>query len=386
MALAKTKPKSKPPALGDRLPGLTAELQAAFDAGSEEFADMETPADGLGPVFNGRSCGECHAQPVVGGSSPDLVVARETRFARIINGAFDPMEYSGGPVLQRQSVADEVQGCSVQPEVVPAEATLVSLRATTPLFGAGLIEAIPEATILARAASEARDHDGISGRPNIVYNPETGQNEVGRFGWKAHVSTLHLFAGDAYLNEMGITTPTFPHENLPQGQNIPDICDPIPEINGQVEDNGDGLIAFANFMRYLAPPSPRRMRKRTLAGAATFEAIGCAKCHVPTLYTGNNAVEALRFKPVHLYSDLLLHNMGPDLEDGIEMGSARGDEWRTTPLWGLSQRLFFLHDGRATNITDAILAHGGEAARARDRFMRIRPSERRALVRFLKSL
>ena len=293
----------------------------------------------------------------------------------------------GGPVLQRQSIHEELPDCSVQPEVVPAEATLVSLRATTPLFGAGLIEAITEANILARADPDDRNGDGISGRTNFVFNPETGHNEIGRFGWKAHISTLHHFAGDAYLNEMGITSPSFPQENLPQGQPIPDGCDLIPETNGQVEDaDGKDVAAFTDYMRFLAPPAPRALNTRTSHGAKTFMAIGCANCHVPTLFTGDNPVAALRFKRVNLYSDLLLHNMGPDLEDGMEMGSAKGDEWRTTPLWGLSNRLFFLHDGRTSNLEEAILAHGGEAERAHDRYLRLKPFERRALIRFLKSL
>jgi CxxC motif-containing protein (DUF1111 family) len=386
-ALGKTKSHSSSVVLGDPLPGLTSEQRAVFNAGVIEFNAVETAADGLGPVFNAHSCAECHAQPIVGGSSPDLVVARETRFARIFHGAFDPMTNWGGPVLQRQSIHEELPDCSVEPEVVPAEATLVSLRATTPLFGAGLIEAIPKATILALADPNDRDGDGISGRPNIVFNPETGQNEIGRFGWKAHVSTLHLFAGDAYLNEMGVTSPSFPQENLPQGQPIPDGCDLIPETNGQVEDaNGKDVAAFADFMRLLAPPSPKPQRWQVMRGKRIFVQIGCAKCHVPTLYTGDHPIEALRFKPVNLYSDLLLHNMGPELADGMEMGSAKGDEWRTTPLWGLSRRLFFLHDGRATNLVDAISAHGGEARPTRDRYDHLKYSERRALLKFLESL
>src|SRR5207249_4032470 len=199
---------------------------------------------------------------------------------------------------------------------------------STPLFGAGLIEAIPEATIL----QNADPGDGISGRPNRVSNPDTGQTDaLGRFGWKAQVATLHQFAGDAYLNEMGITNPSFPHENLPQGQPIPPGCDTVADP----EDNGDGVIAFENFMKFLAPAPPRT---GTVTVPQVFSDLGCAKCHVPTMMTGPNPVAALSNQPVNLFSDLLLHAMGAGLADGIEQGSAKGDEFRTAPLWGLSHR------------------------------------------------
>src|SRR5262249_49510640 len=163
----------------------------------------------------------------------------------------------------------------------------------------GLIEAIPEATIL-----EYFFHppDGVSGVPNMVFNPESGNSEVGRFGWKAQVPTLHLFAGDAYLNEMGITNPTFPNENLPQGRPIPDGCDLVPGL----EDNGDGVIAFANFMRFLAPLAPVAQTSQTQRGFGVFQAIGCAACHRPSMTTGDNPVPALNHQTVNLFSDLLL--------------------------------------------------------------------------------
>jgi CxxC motif-containing protein (DUF1111 family) len=360
------------------LPGLTAEELADFDEGLEEFEEVETVAEGLGPVFNGKSCAECHAVPSVGGSEPNLGVARETRIGGL-NG--DPLERVGGPLLQQRSI----DSSCVAGEVVPPDATFVSLRLSTPLFGAGLMEAIPASAILQRADPDDGDGDGISGRANIVFNPDTGQNELGRFGWKAQVATLHQFAGDAYLNEMGITNPTFPNENKPQGNRpvpSPSECDPVAGL----EDDGSGVDAFANFMRFLAPASRRPVTDQGRRGEQVFSEIGCASCHVPTMTTGNNRVKALSKKPVNLFSDLLLHDMGPGLADGIVQGDATGSEFRTAPLWGLSRRDRFLHDGRSNTIAEAILLHGGEAQNARVGFERLNRSDHDALLAFLGSL
>jgi CxxC motif-containing protein (DUF1111 family) len=365
------------------LPGLTAEELADFDEGLEEFEEVETVAEGLGPVFNGKSCAECHSVPSVGGSEPNVGVARETRIGRLFNGVFDPLDGSvsvdrGGGLLQQRAI--NLPGCSLNGEVVPPEATFVSLRNSPPLFGAGLMEAIPEATIVGNAL-----HNG--GRPNRVFNPDTGGTELGRFGWKAQVATLHQFAGDAYLNEMGITNPTFPDENLPHGQPIPPGCDtaPVPNPN-DLEDDGSGVTAFENFMKFLAPAPRRPITDQVRRGEQVFSQIGCASCHVPTMTTGNNPVKALSKKPVNLFSDLLLHDMGPGLADDIVQGLATGNEFRTAPLWGLSRRDHFLHDGRSNTIEEAILLHGGEAQDALDRFVRLSQSDHDALLAFLGSL
>jgi CxxC motif-containing protein (DUF1111 family) len=298
------------------LAGLTATQQAAFFAGLEEFEERETPEEGLGPVFNGKSCAECHAVPSVGGFEPNVGTARETRIGRRFNGRFDPLDGSvagsvnaGGGLLQQRAIS--LPGCpQLTGEIVPQEATIVSLRNTTPLFGAGLIEAILEATILANTSN--------GGRPNRVSNPDPGDTRtLGRFGWKAQVATLHQFAGDAYLNEMGITNPSFPHENLPQGQLLPPECDPVADP----EDLGEGVTAFTDFMRFLAPVQPRRAA--TAREQQVFVTTGCASCHIPTMTTGPNAVDALNNKPVNLYSDLLLHDIGTD--DGIEQRTRKGD-------------------------------------------------------------
>ncbi len=357
----------------------------AFFKGCDEFMEEETPDEGLGPVFNGKSCAECHSVPSVGGFEPNVGVARETRIGRLVDGVFDPLDgkgpgavNKGGGLLQQRAI--NLSTCKqLTGEIVPQEATIVSLRNTTPLFGAGLIEAIPEKTITDRALING-------GRPNRVFNPDPppGQSNVlGRFGWKAQVATLKQFAGDAYLNEMGITNPSFPDENLPQGEPIPPGCDlaPTKENPNGLEDDGSGVQAFADFMKFLAPLEPQRT---VTGGLDLFSSTGCANCHIPTMMTGSNAVEALNNKPVHLYSDLLLHDIGTD--DGIVQGLAQGNEFRTAPLWGLSRRDRFMHDAKSNKIEDAILRHGKEALTAREKFESLSPGQRAVLLAFLGSL
>jgi CxxC motif-containing protein (DUF1111 family) len=351
------------------LMGLTPAQRAAFDAGLEEFEEQETIAEGLGPVFNGKSCGECHAVPSVGGVEPNVGVARETRIG---GPTGELLANLGGPLLQQRAI--NLPGCNLKGEVVPPEAAFVSLRLSTPLFGAGLIEAIPEETILANRSN--------GGRPNRVSNPDPGDTRtLGRFGWKAQVATLHQFAGDAYLNEMGITNPSFPQENLPQGQPIPLKCDTVADP----EDNGDGVTAFENFMKFLAPAPRRPITGQVRRGEQVFSQIGCATCHVPTMMTGDNPVAALSNKPVNLFSDLLLHNIGTG--DGIVQGQATGNDFRTAPLWGLSRRDRFMHDGQSKTVQDAILRHGApEALNALNGFVGLPQPDHDALLAFLGSL
>ena len=361
--------------LTNPLPGLTPGQLNDFNDGLAEFGAAEAIDEGLGPVFNGKSCAECHAVPSTGGSEPNQGVARETRIGRIFNGKFDPLDGSvsvdrGGPLLQQRAI--NLPGCNLKGEVVPPEATIVSLRLSTQLFGAGLMEAIPESTILGNKSNGGRD--------NRVLNPDTGATELGRFGWKAQVATLRQFAGDAYLNEMGITNPSFKMENKPQGQPIPPRCDTVADP----EDNGDGVTAFTNFMRFLAPAPRLPSTPQVPRGEQVFSQIGCDSCHVPTMMTGPNSVAALSNKPVNLFSDLLLHDIGTG--DGIEQGKATGNDFRTAPLWGLSRRDRFLHNGSSKTIEDAILRHGAEAQNALNGFKILPQSDHDALLAFLGSL
>jgi CxxC motif-containing protein (DUF1111 family) len=371
-----------PPSIGGALPGLTAAQLARFNDGLVEFSAVEEPDEGLGPVFNGVSCAECHRQGAVGGAGFDLLQSRVTRIGGIVKGQYSDLADVGGAVIQRRSVKEFDRRRPVLPEIVPKEARYVSQRITTPLFGAGLIEAIPDSTLASLADPDDRNRDGISGRVSVVYNPLTRRNEAGRFGWKAQHSSLSIFSGDAYLNEMGITSPLFPHENLPQGKPIPPGSDPIPDP----EDEGDDVELFADFMRFLAPPPVTRLSPQQERGARLFSTVGCIACHTPSLMTGKSAVAALSNKPVNLYSDLLLHDMGDGLADGIIQGTANGREFRTAPLWGVRFRRFLLHDGRALNAEQAILAHGGEAQAARASFGRLNRTNQADLLAFLNSL
>jgi CxxC motif-containing protein (DUF1111 family) len=208
---------------------------------------------------------------------------------------------------------------------------------------------------------------------------------VGKFGWKAQVPTLFQFAGDAYLNEMGITNPMFPNENCPEGDpegDCPTLAgNPAPDRN----DDGAGVTNFANFMTLLAPPPRGPITADVTAGEAIFKSIGCANCHVPALTTGPHPVAALANQTFFPFSDFLLHDMG-NLGDGIVQGVATGREMRTAPLWGLREIKRFLHDGRATTVDKAILEHDGQGAPARDAFDALSPDSRQKLRRFLDSL
>ena len=369
-----------PPLLraGDPLPGLTApQLQAFFD-GLEEFTNAETPEGGLGPLFNQTSCVACHSADAPGGSSAVTV----TRFGRLLpDGSFDPLAALGGSLLQKFAIAPELQ------EVVPPEANVVAQRVATPLFGLGLIEAIPDAALI-DAAARRNKPDGVRGRAALIVDVETGNKRVGRLGWKAQHASVLAFAADAYNNEMGVTNRFFPIENAPNGKRellahfnigaeIEDVIDPATGLAD--------VDKAANFMRYLAPLSRPAINASARAGEAVFEQTGCSTCHTPVLQTGRNAVAALDRKPVPLYSDLLLHDMG-SLADGIAQEAAGTREMKTPPLWGLRTRTNLLHDGRAPTATMAIQAHDGEARVSRDRFNRLPPPQRQQLLDFLRTL
>ena len=346
--------------------GLPPAEQALFDAGRAQFETAETPATGLGPVFNADACAACHRGPTAGGSSATFV----TRFGRIKAGAFDPMTEFGGPVVQANGIV--VDGCSVPGEVPPPEAEVVTRRDTPPLYGLGLVETIPDRDILRLADPDDANHDGIRGRPNFV------RTRVGRFGWKAQVATLRQFVASAYLNEIGITSPDFPGEMPPQGG--PVVCDTVPDP----EDDGTRIDAVTRFLLLLAP-LPRAERVGAVrAGRAVFRRIGCERCHTARLHVGRtHPVAALRGRPVPLFSDLLLHDMGLGLADGVAQGFAGERDFRTAPLWGARTSAPYLHDGRAATLEEAILAHDGEAGPARARFAGLSPAARAALLAFL---
>ena len=364
------------PGFGAPLAGLKASDLADFNEGLDEFQAVETPEGGLGPIFNDSSCAACHSAGAIGGSSERTV----TRFGRSVNGVFSALDHLGGSLLQAKAIDPAVQ------EHIPREANVIALRLSTPLFGAGLIEAIPDAEIELGAAR--RQPDGVQGRVARVLDVASNKLRVGRFGWKAQQATLLAFAGDAYLNEMGVTSRLFPTENAPNGRTdllalydkVPDVEDSINPLTGKSD-----IDHAADFMRLLAPPPRLRATAATLAGERLFAQANCTACHVPVMFTGASKTAALSHQTVALFSDLLLHDMGR-LGDGIEQASAKAREMRTAPLWGLRVRPKFLHDGRASSVAQAIQQHDGEAARSRQRFQAMKPAEQQQLLAFLMSI
>ncbi|MCX6938622.1 MAG: hypothetical protein NTU80_12150 [Verrucomicrobia bacterium] len=349
---------------------------AEFRDGLDDFRQVETVDGGLGPIFNDTSCIVCHNSGGAGGASARTV----TRFGRTTKGVFDPLTARGGSLLQARAIDPAFR------EVVPREANTIARRVATPLFGAGLIEAIPDATLLALAA--APKPDGVRGRAALINDVTTGTQRVGRFGWKNQQATLLAFAADAYVNEMGVTNRFFPEENAPNGNTAllaraDQILDPEDEVN-PATDKAD-IDRAATFMRLLAPPSRNTVTADVLAGERIFESLNCTACHTPALTTGPSPIAMLSQKRVALYSDLLLHDMGK-LGDGIVQGPAGARDMRTAPLWGLSARPVYLHDGRTNSLDAAIKAHDGEAAASRNRYGKLRPVQQQQLVAFLRSL
>jgi len=419
------------PHAGRPLPGLTTSQLALFKAGKDEFEEVEGLDDGLGPRFNLDSCVGCHSQPATGGTSPavnpQVAVAQafnnvvpffvkldgpvhEARFKFKPDGTRDGGVHALFVISGRADGTRDASGCDIRQEDFLTQARNDNLifRIPTPTFGAGLIEQIPDSVIVSNSAAEGNRKAalGIFGRPHrIRMTGTTNQNgndgTIARFGWKAQNKSLLLFSGDAYNVEMGITNELFQTERDETSN-----CQFAPTPN--TVSNPDGLTAaealsaiekFAFFMRFLAPPTPSR---DTPGGATSiangrdlFRGIGCALCHTPTLTTGDAAVEALSNRHVHLFSDLALHNMGPGLADDIVQAQAGPDEFRTAPLWGLGQRIFFLHDGRTSDLLEAIRAHKSdgnarftpsEANGVINNFNALNERDKQDLLNFLRSL
>jgi CxxC motif-containing protein (DUF1111 family) len=364
---------------GDPLPGLSPVEFEEFRVGLEDFKEVETADDGLGPAFNGTSCAACHNVPAVGG----IGLVLETRAAyRNDEGRANGLDADGNTLLHLFSVPPH----TCQP-VIPADVTVVAHRAPIPLFGAGLIESIPDDALLALEDPFDRDGDGVRGRASIIVDVATGARRVGRFGWKAQQASLLAFAGDAYRNEMGITNDLFPAEYaFGISADTMKRCDlrPEPEDVRDPLTRRRGIDNFEAFMRFLAPVARGPVDDAVRDGERVFQAIGCAACHIPSLATGPSANPLFNRKNVPLFSDLLLHDVGTG--DGIAQAAARPDEIRTPALWGLRLRRPLLHDGSAATVEDAIDRHRREADLARKGFAALRPEDRARLMVFLGSL
>jgi CxxC motif-containing protein (DUF1111 family) len=363
----------KPPAPGDPLRGLTDAQREQFDRGKAVFSRAFTPETGLGPLFNAEACGECHENPVAGGVGDEVEVHAT---ALLPDGFCDPLADLGGFVYQQRVTPALKNALGIDKEPIPSKATAQAKRTTPDVLGFGLLDAVPDSAILAYADPDDRNHDGISGRPNRFFD-----GRLGRFGRKALVPTLAEFNEGAFVAEQGVTTPAVPDEGTVGGQSLPAGVDPLPE-----PELDAASVALANtFVRFLAPPAPPALKGEAKRGRALFSKIGCEGCHVPRLRTGASDVEALAHREVEAYTDLLLHDMGPELAD-ICLGLASPSEFRTEPLMGLRFSETFLHDGRAASIEEAIRLHGGEAVAPRDRFAALPPGDRTALLAFLKGL
>ena len=365
-------------ALGTPLAGITPVEFQEFRLGLDDFLEVEASEEGLGPAFNGTSCAVCHNIPTIGGAG---TMAELRAGRRNASGEFETFDESGDTLFHMFSVPGH--GC--QP-VLPPDTTVFARRVPIPLFGAGLVEAIADETLLALEDPLDRNRDGVSGRAALVVDVETGNRRVGRFGWKAQHATLITFGADAYRNEMGITNDLFPQESA--FGITPDrmrLCDPFsdPEDARDPRSQRRGIDNFASFMRFLAPAGRGDINQQVQAGERVFAAIGCTACHLPTLETGPSANPLFDRKKVALFSDLLLHDVGTG--DGIRQGAAEANEIRTPALWGLRLRRPLLHDGTAT-VEQAILRHSREAELARRGFENLSDADRASLLAFLGSL
>jgi CxxC motif-containing protein (DUF1111 family) len=398
---------------GGAIAGLTTKEGKFFADGQSRFAEVDTVATGLGPRFNMNSCAGCHAQPASGGSSPatnpQVAVAPPGQFLNV--SAFIS---STGPVREARFKSDggvhdlytivglsgTPAGCTIPQPAFAAHLASndVIFRIPTPTFGAGLIEAITDATILSNVGIPKAF--GIVGHENRNGNDGT----LTRFGWKAQNKSLVIFSGEAYNVEQGVANELFPDERGEAGIPDPDVCKTVTSPNDhtnfeltQPQSVPSDVIGFANFMRFLAAPAAActvgvDCSPSINNGSALFNSTGCATCHIRSMQTGNHSTAALRFQTANLFSDLLVHNMGT-LGDGIAQGAAGPNEFRTAPLWGVGQRIFFLHDGRTSDLLTAIEAHanGGtdttsEAVAVINNFNNLITTQKQDILNFLRSL
>jgi CxxC motif-containing protein (DUF1111 family) len=428
----------------------TTGFQAFFTDGQKRFQDVEsvsnspTGNNGLGPRFNSNQCSSCHSQPAIGGTgaamnpqfafagssvapkdaTPYFITAtgptREARFPFFFNsnGSANTSNPNGGVEdLFTVSGRSDAGTCTLpQPSFAAAQsANNIIFRIPTPTFGAGLIENLDDSTLLKNLATNLNNSFGISG----TFNHNGNDGTIARFGWKAQNKSLHIFAGEAYNVEMGISNELFPQDRPLPGEDgngntgstgLPSNCLNLTGT-GYPEDTSnptsspqaavlDDVSAFANFMRFLAPPptgtvflNGKQVAQTSINnGASVFNAIGCGTCHNPSpgKTQVSNFVTALSNQPVNAFSDIEIHHMGSTLVDNVSQGGAGGDQFRTAPLWGLGQRIFLLHDGRCQDLLCAIEAHesnGGEATNVEFNFdNNLTSSQQQDVLNFLRSL
>jgi CxxC motif-containing protein (DUF1111 family) len=426
-------PRGGDPGVGGSFPGLSPDEQSFFNTAIQDFMEVDSVSgsvsgesgSGLGPTFNGNSCAQCHAQPAVGGSSPtpnpQVALAnldgarntvpsfittdgpvREARFIRNPDGSLDGGVHGLYTIVGRT----DGEGCNLaQPDFAKQlAANNVIFRIPTPIFGLGLVEATPDSTLQANLAANRgiKSQLGINGAFNMSGNDGT----ITRFGWKAQNKSLMVFAGEAYNVEQGVSNEAFGNERAAVAGCVyngspEDATRMLTESgspNGTAAELSSDLVNFAGFMRLTAPPKPAPMSASATNGAHLFNSVGCALCHTSTLTTGLAKSVAMANVTYHPFSDFALHHMGARLSDGTNQGAAGPDQFRTAPLWGLGQRLFFLHDGRTSDLLQAIQAHASsdcshsnsrcasEANNVVRRFNSLNRSQMQDLLNFLRSL
>lgn len=379
--------------IGVPLPNLTPLETTLFNTGFQPFNKVWDFQQGLGPVFTQDQCSVCHNTPnnVAGGSSKQKVT-----FVGKINtdGSYNDLSSEGGPQIQPMSVQKFKPACILKGEMVPLDATIMAKHQAPQLFGLGLIDNIADADILAQAVDKGM---GVFGMANMVLD-ENGNLRPGRFGLKAQAADLIQMTANAELHEIGVTStvPGFTMEDLPQGNPIP------PNCTNNVEPNDPGSMQMIDMYHYLLYLAPLPTGTGNANGQALFTSIGCALCHLPSyntmpmvtiqeFYQGKTFTSTvLANQPVNLYSDLLLHDMGGNLGDGLEVGQAGQTQFRTRPLWGLGSRissgLGLLHDGRTASVSRAITLHGGEATQVIKNFTALSTSDQGDLILFISSL
>jgi CxxC motif-containing protein (DUF1111 family) len=361
---------------GEYAPGLSDEERGRFLTGRALFDRLATQDEGLGPLFNAERCVDCHDSPSSGGAGTQILVLKATRYE---DGRCYGLREVGGDNIQLRAT-DLLLAHGLGPETIPAEATDSMYVIAPPLYGLGLIEAVPDSVLERLADPDDRDGDGISGRL-----PRLADGRSARFGRKGDASDVAGFVDTALRFELGLTTPDNPVEEYVNGVPIPEGADPMPEP--EMDAQGFGLLT--DYVRFLGAPAPETVTSADAdvvrRGEELFDEVGCATCHVPELRTGATDTEALSFQTLRLYSDLLVHDLGDPDGDVCGADVAPG-EFRTTPLWGLRHRDRYMNDGTATDLDASISAHGGEAAASRDAFEALSADGQAALLRFLASL
>ena len=427
MAQTDPGPRGGPAGAGGRYPTLNLNESFLFNQAQNRFSEVDSVSgalpgeagSGLGPTFNGNSCAMCHAQPAQGGSSPGLqskqnAVPNPQVALATLDGASNTVPSfitTNGPVREARFISDggvhglytiagrhDARGCQLAQPDFPTNLQNhnVIFRIPTPVFGLGLVEGTPDAVLIANLAANVglKSQLGIAGSFNSSGNDGT----ITRFGWKAQNKSLLVFSGEAYNVEQGVSNEIFPNERsavagciynaTPEDRtNLIDSNTNLPF--GTASAMSSDVVNFAIFARMSAPPTPTTQSQSEQNGSQTFVSVGCALCHSPSLTTGLSPYTGMSNETYHPYSDFAVHHMGSGLADGITQGAAGPDQFRTAPLWGVGQRLFFLHDGRTSDLLSAIEAHsssGSEAQAVIAAFNALKQQQKQDILNFLRSL